>query len=63
MNSKQWMDGLEKTKVDPVNPVVGIEITCRLVMSDSDDYQYVTEVIDKCREVGAAEITKSVILE
>jgi len=58
-----WMDGIEETYgIVGDSPQLGIEIVCRLVISEPSDHEYVNEVIEKCREIGAAHITKQVTL-
>ena len=47
--SKQWLDNLKKDHGVVCGIEVGIEIVCR-------------EVVEKCREYGAAEITQQVRL-
>ena len=58
----QWMDNIAKDHGVVKGSCIGIEIVGRIVIRNESDHQYIEEVLDKIREIGAAEITQQVKL-
>lgn len=55
--SDQWLSELKRG--DPFEPIIGnigVRIEVRVVLDRASDWGYVTELLDRAREVGAAEI-------
>lgn len=62
MRSKadQWMDDIAKDHGVVKDSFIGVEIVGRIIIRDESDHQYIEEVLEKIREIGAAEITQHV---
>ncbi len=58
----RWLDGIAKDHGTIEDNYIGIEIVGRIVLKDESDHQVIEEVLEKIREVGAAEITQQVKL-
>lgn len=57
-----WMDGIAKDHNVIEGSFIGVEIVGRIVLHDESDHQYIEEILDKIREIGAAEVTQQVNL-
>lgn len=64
MNKKEdkWLDEIAKDHGTIDDSHIGIEIVGRIIIKDESDHQVIEEVLEKIREVGAAEITRQVKL-
>ena len=54
------MNDLKSTsdKLPTLIPAVGVQIEVRLVIDDGMAFSEIDDVLDKCRELGSAEIVK-----
>ncbi len=60
--ANQWMSDITKDHDVVKDGCIGIEIVGRILMFDDTDHKYIEEILEKIREIGAAEITKQVKL-
>ncbi len=60
--SDQWLDDIAKDHGVVKGSCMGVEIVGRILICDESDHQYIEEVLEKIREIGAAEITQQVKL-
>jgi len=58
----QWMDGIAKDHNVIGDSFIGVEIIGRIVLRSECDHQYIEEILEKIREIGAAEVTQQVKL-
>ncbi len=56
----QWISDISKDHCVVEDPCIGVEIVGRILIREEQDHQYIEEVLEKIREIGAAEITKHV---
>ena len=57
----QWLDSITKDHCVEEG-CFGIEIVGRILIREEQDHQYIEEILEKIREIGAAEITRRVKL-
>ena len=59
----QWMDDISKDHhIDGQPGFIGVEIIGRIVLRNDSDHIYIEEILDKIREIGAAEVVRQVRL-
>ncbi len=60
--TEKWLDDIAKDHGVPKGRCMGVEIVGRILIIDESDYEAINEVLEKIREIGAAEITKQINL-
>ena len=58
----KWLSDIKKDHGAIEDDCIGIEIVGRILVKNSSDHQYIDEILENIREIGAAEITKQVKL-
>ncbi len=58
----KWLNDIAKDYGVTQGACTGVEIVGRIIIFDETDYGAIEEVLEKIREIGAAEITKQVQL-
>jgi len=60
LSPPHWMGDIRPAKTLTKAPEIGVRIECRLLIKNAAEMDWIREIIDQCRQYGAAEVVEIV---